>query len=49
MSARFTATPEWRFVTCTMDVTGGAPKQIRVEFYLLTLNQELWVDSVNAF
>ncbi|GAA2212273.1 hypothetical protein GCM10009850_077350 [Nonomuraea monospora] len=49
VSARFTATPEWRLVTCAMDTSGTSPKQIRVEFYLHTVNRELWIDSVNAF
>ncbi|NJP94935.1 hypothetical protein HCN51_36815 [Nonomuraea sp. FMUSA5-5] len=49
VAARFTATPEWRLVTCTMDTAGSGLRQIRVEFYLRTINHELWVDSVNAF
>lgn len=50
MPARFTVGPQWQLVTCTVGFSNtGASKRIRAEIYVGTVNQDLYVDSVNAF
>jgi hypothetical protein len=49
ISTQFNVGPSWVLLTNTLGLTAGANRNIRIEFYLYTLNVRLLVDSVNAF
>lgn len=48
--ARFTVGTQWSLVTCTLDFdNASSSRSVRVEFYISTINADLYIDSVNAF
>ena len=51
ITTKFTcpASGEWQLVAATKDVTGGPNRPVRIELYVFTTLQSLFVDSVTAF
>lgn len=53
---KFSAGQQWQLITNTLSLTAvgrpdlrDQPRPIRIEFYLETVNADLYIDSVNAF